>query len=160
MERRENQRGRSNSPFPQKLPIWIRIRNADFTPREKQTSIVIIKPNLTAATTRPGLHPLALTDLDGRLVVHRRRAHALLDLPSHGQECLLNIRCALSGGFEEWDAKAIRKFLFQRNSVSTYDNDTNLKSFCPFGTRNKPLQQCTRLPSYLPYHSCCQPGAC
>lgn len=39
------------------------------------------------------------------------RTHALLDLPGHGQESLLDVRGVLGGGLEEWDAKAVGELL-------------------------------------------------
>ena len=66
---------------------------------------------LAAATTRPRLNTLALSNLYGRLVVDGCCSHALLDLPRHGQKGLLDVRGVLGGSFEEGDSKAISKFL-------------------------------------------------
>lgn len=57
------------------------------------------------AATAPGsrLNSLALTNLHGRLVVDGGGTHAFLDLPSHCQESLLDIRSVLGGGLQEWD---------------------------------------------------------
>ncbi len=38
-------------------------------------------------------------------------AHALLNLPSHGQEGLLDVGSILSRGLEEWDVKAVSELL-------------------------------------------------
>lgn len=65
-----------------------------------------------AATTAAGLHIRALADLHSRLVVDGGVAHALLDLTSHGQESLLNVASVLRRGLQEWDTKAVGKFLF------------------------------------------------
>jgi hypothetical protein len=54
---------------------------------------------------------LALTNLNRRLVVDCRGAHALLDLSGHGQERLLDIRGILRGGFQERNANAVGEFL-------------------------------------------------
>lgn len=46
---------------------------------------------LAATACGSRLNTLTLTDLHSRLVVNSGSSHALLDLPSHGQESLLNI---------------------------------------------------------------------
>lgn len=68
---------------------------------------------LTAATSRPRLNTLALANLHSGLVVDGGCSHALLDLSCHCQECLLDVRCVLSGGLEEGDSEAIGKLLHQ-----------------------------------------------
>jgi len=52
-----------------------------------------------------------LTDVNLLLVLVGRRAHALLDLPGHRQEGLLDVGCVLGGSFEEGDTEAVREFL-------------------------------------------------
>lgn len=66
---------------------------------------------LTAATTGSRLDTLSLTNLYSRLVVYGRGAHTLLDLSSHRQKGLLDIRRVLGRCFQKWDSKAISKFL-------------------------------------------------
>jgi hypothetical protein len=46
---------------------------------------------LAATACGSRLNTLTLTDLHSRLVVNSGSSHTLLDLPSHGQESLLNI---------------------------------------------------------------------
>lgn len=58
---------------------------------------------------------MALADLDGRLgVVGSCGAHALLDLPGHGQEGLLDIAGVLGRGLEEWNTQAVSELLWVR----------------------------------------------
>lgn len=64
-----------------------------------------------ATTARAGLHALALAHLHCRLVVNGCRAHALLDLSSHGQEGLLNVRSILGRSLQERNAEAVGEFL-------------------------------------------------
>lgn len=66
---------------------------------------------LTAAASRPRLNTLTLANLHSGLVVDGGCSHTFLDLSGHCQECLLNVRCVLSGGLEEGDSEAIGKFL-------------------------------------------------
>lgn len=47
--------------------------------------------DLATSASRARLHTLSLSDLNCRLVIDGRRSHALLDLPSHGQESLLDV---------------------------------------------------------------------
>lgn len=54
---------------------------------------------------------MAAGDLDSWLVVGGGRAHALLDLASHGEEGLLDVGCVLGRGFEEWDTEVIGQVL-------------------------------------------------
>lgn len=51
----------------------------------------LVTRHLAASTGAALVDTLALTDVDGRLVVDGRVTHALLDLASHGQECLFNV---------------------------------------------------------------------
>lgn len=66
---------------------------------------------LAASTGRARLDSLALADRDRGLVVHRGRAHALLDLPGHGQKGLLDVGSVLGRRLEEGDAEAVGEFL-------------------------------------------------
>lgn len=67
--------------------------------------------NLAATTSRTGLDALALTDMHRWLVIDRCSAHPLLDLPGHGQECLLDVRSALRRCLKERDSKTVSEFL-------------------------------------------------
>lgn len=71
----------------------------------------MISFDLAATTCRSGLNALTLANLHSGLVVHCGSPHALFDLSCHGQESLLDIRGILCGCFEEWNSKAISKFL-------------------------------------------------
>lgn len=69
---------------------------------------------LAAAASRSGLYALALADLDGGLVVDGGGTHALLDLPSHGQESLLDVGSVFRRRLQEGDANAVGEFLQRR----------------------------------------------
>lgn len=60
--------------------------------------------HLAASTGAALVDALALANVDGGLVVDSCVAHALLDLASHGQECLLDVGGVLGRGLEEGDA--------------------------------------------------------
>ena len=67
--------------------------------------------DLTAATSRSGLHTLTLANLHCRFVVDSSGTHAFLDLPSHGEESLFDVGSVLCRCLEEWNANAVGKFL-------------------------------------------------
>lgn len=78
--------------------------------------IVMRMYSLAAAATRGVGDAVAGADLNTRLGVGGGlRAHALLDLPGHGQESLLDVGSVLGRGLEERDAEAVSKLL--RNGV-------------------------------------------
>lgn len=82
-----------------------------------------------AASLSRASDTLTRLDLQGRLVVDGRIAHALLDLACHGQECLLDILCILGRCLEEWDAEAVCEFLIAVSAYLTchsYDKQTHL----------------------------------
>lgn len=55
---------------------------------------------------------MTLADLHGRLsVVGGGGAHALLDLPGHSQESLLDIACILGRSLKERNTQAVSKLL-------------------------------------------------
>lgn len=55
---------------------------------------------------------MTLANLHRRLsVVGGGGTHTLLDLPSHGQEGLLDIAGVLGRSLEEWNAQAVGEFL-------------------------------------------------
>lgn len=73
--------------------------------------------SLAAAVAGAGGDAVALADLYAGLgVVGGGSTHALLDLPSHGQESLLDIAGVLGRGLEEGDAQAVGELLW--NAVS------------------------------------------
>jgi hypothetical protein len=83
---------------------------------EQQQLRHLVEPQrnpLAASTSRSRLDAGALADRHGRLVVDCGRSHSFLDLPGHGQECLLDIRCTLRGCLKEGDSKAVCKLLWQ-----------------------------------------------
>ena len=63
------------------------------------------------ASGRPGRDTLACADINLLLVLTRCVAHALFDLPGHCQESLFDVRRVLRRGLEEWNTKAVGKFL-------------------------------------------------
>ena len=67
--------------------------------------------HLAASAGAALVDALALADVDCGLVVDGCVAHALLDLASHGQECLLDIGGVLGRGFEEGNADRVGKLL-------------------------------------------------
>ena len=67
--------------------------------------------NLAAAASSARLDTLSLSDLHSWLVVDCSRAHALLDLAGHGQECLFDVGCVLRGSLKEWDAQTVGELL-------------------------------------------------
>lgn len=68
---------------------------------------------LAAAVAGSGRYAVAWADLDVWLsVVRGGGSHALLDLPGHGQESLLDVAGVLGRGLEEWDAETVSKLLF------------------------------------------------
>lgn len=80
--------------------------------------IVMRMYSLAAAATRGVGDAVARADLNTRLGVGGGlRAHALLDLPGHGQESLLDVGSVLGRGLEERDAEAVSKLL--ENKVSS-----------------------------------------
>ena len=122
--------------------------------------------HLAAASGRSRLHALTLANLNCRFVVHCCCSHSFLNLPGHGQECLLNVGCALGRSLQEWDPKAIGEFLkyyvrirwwmrvvwrvaeeSKRHGVRRLDD-------------HKPLQLCTPQLSCPPGHSCFRQEAC
>lgn len=67
---------------------------------------------------------MALSDLNRRLgVVCGSGTHALLDLPGHGQESLLDVAGVLGRGLEEWNAQAVGELLLFVVSKSGSDSD-------------------------------------
>lgn len=69
---------------------------------------------LAAAVAGAGRHAVAGADLDVWLgVVGGCSSHALLDLPGHGQESLLDVAGVLGRSLEEWDAQAVSELLFR-----------------------------------------------
>ena len=76
-----------------------------------------------------------MTDLDGGFVVDSRGSHALLDLPSHSQESLLDVAGVLCRGLQEWDADAVSKFLMLSAVVFIENRMTYLRH----GVLNRPL---------------------
>lgn len=70
-----------------------------------------MKSHLAAAASGALVDALALCDVDLLLVLARCVAHALLDLPSHRQEGLLDIRGILGGCFKEGNAEAVSELL-------------------------------------------------
>lgn len=68
---------------------------------------------LAAAVAGAGRYAVAGADLDVWLgVVGGGGPHALLDLPGHGQESLLDVAGVLGRGLEEGDAQAVGELLF------------------------------------------------
>ena len=67
--------------------------------------------NLAAASSRAGLDSLALTNLDGGLVVNSSGPHPLFDLSGHGQESLFDVGGVLCGSLKKGDANAVCEFL-------------------------------------------------
>lgn len=78
----------TNYPFDKISLCRVHAKGEDTRPSSSSSHLAA-----TASGTR--LHSLSLADLHGGFVVNGGCAHALLDLPGHGQESLLDVGCVL-----------------------------------------------------------------
>ena len=74
---------------------------------------------LAAAVAGSGRYAVTRANLDVWLsVVGSGGSHALLDLPGHGKEGLLDVAGVLGRSLEEWDAQAVGKLLLFGSQLS------------------------------------------